>query len=92
MAEVGALTPRQMRIVEERLKEIFTGPCPVCGERHFLLFPTMLGEGFYDAEGQYLTSATLGPKIRVTCHSCGYILYFSAETFGLFDTEGGTDG
>ena len=90
MDRQGKLSSSELLTIKEGLATKLKAPCWNCGEQDWLIFPTVIGEAFYDAEGQFMTSAYLAPKVRITCRNCGNIVYFSAESMGL-NTEP-TDG
>lgn len=83
MDKQGKLAESDLARIKQSLATRLKSACWNCGEQDWLIFPTALGEAFYDAEGQYLTSAYLAPKVRLTCRNCGNIVYFSAESMGL---------
>lgn len=69
--------------IEKHLITHMKDGCWVCKDSDWLIFPTLLGEDFYDEAGRYMTSASMGPKVRLTCRTCGNIIYFSAESMGV---------
>lgn len=91
MGQHGLLTDNQLLHLKGRLTEVLTASCWACGKHDWLIFPTLLGEEFYDAEGSFLTSASMGPKVRLTCRNCGNIIYFSSEALGLEPDDENTD-
>jgi hypothetical protein len=83
MDKIGNLSEAELTGIKDNLSHRLKKGCWNCGEQDWLIFPTALGEGFYDAGHGFMTSAHLGPKIRLTCRNCGNIVYFSAESMGL---------
>lgn len=83
MDEQGKLSADELAIVTHLLENKLKSACWNCGEQSWLIYPTVLGEAFYDGKGQFLTSAHMAPKVRLTCKECGNIAYFSAESMGL---------
>ena len=83
----GRLSENDLKVLTGAISERLTASCWNCGCSDWLIFPTLLGEGFYDKGGLYMTSATLGPKVRLTCKNCGNIIYFSADALGFTGAE-----
>lgn len=83
MSDKAKLPADSMDKIEKHLIKHLKDGCWVCKGNDWLIFPTLLGEDFYDGSGQYLTSASMGPKVRLTCRTCGNIIYFSAESVGV---------
>lgn len=77
------MTDAELASVKQVILEKLQPVCWSCSQQDWLIFPTVLGEAFYDANAQFLTSAYLAPKVRLTCRNCGNIAYFSAESMGL---------
>lgn len=86
MDRYGNLSEAELAAVKERLSTSLKSACWNCAQQDWLIFPTVLGEAFYDGAGQFMTAAHVGPKIRLTCRNCGNIAYFSAEALGV-ETE-----
>lgn len=83
MDEQGKLSDDELAQVKAGLSDKLKAGCWNCGEQDWLILPFVVGEEFYDAQGQFLTSASYAPKIRLTCQNCGNIAYFSAKSMGL---------
>ena len=83
MDRQGNLTEEELTGIKDQLTSKLQSGCWNCKNQDWLIFPTVLGEAFYDAEGEFLTSAYLAPKVRLTCRNCGNIAYFSAESMGI---------
>lgn len=83
MDKQGRLTDDDLAEITSLLETRLSTACWNCGERDWLIFPTLLGEEFFDRGGEYLTSASIGPKVRLTCRNCGNIIYFAADALGF---------
>lgn len=79
----GRLSGGELQLIKDRLATKLKSGCWNCGEQDWLILPTVIGESFYDAKGQFMTSAHFAPKVRLTCRSCGNVAYFSADSMGL---------
>lgn len=79
----GSLDDSDISDIERRLSDKLKRGCWNCDAQDWLIFPTLLGEEFFDGKGRFMTSASLGPKVRITCGNCGNIVYFSAEKIGF---------
>lgn len=87
MDEQGKLSEEEMNAIFSGLSEKLLSGCWNCSAQDWRILPFVVGENFYDAQGQFLTSASFAPKIRLTCNNCGNIVYFDAKAMGL-DVEG----
>lgn len=83
MDSYGKLSETELAATEAALAKRLEKPCWNCESMEWSVFPVLLGEDFFDHTGNYMTSSTMGPKIRVTCKGCGNIAYFDALALGV---------
>ena len=88
MADPWVLTEEQSAKARAHIsKHLGETGCWICGNMNWTFLIKLTGEKPFDPEAEYVAVSDSAPKLRITCTTCGNIVYFSAEVMGLLDKE-----
>lgn len=77
------LSQPQKNKIDEHLRGKLRAGCPICGERDFLVDPTLQFHGILDTENKQPVEGSVFPIVSVICNNCYYTFQLAAMRFGI---------